>query len=210
VVNQDVHPIRTSPWLLPKRGGSPDLDTCKLHWSSRESRSETLVYWCFTYESSDITPRSCRASSLTRTLGLEGPNAVKIASPFREGLLLLCAFNYLKKINPGAVRTQRTGLATLGSSVVEPCPWETGGKGAIGADERSCLALKDNEYVPSSSAQGSSYEEIRRGSMDEASFVCRHALFSIPGLAFHLFDWGSREQMSRQVGLQGIFAVFRV
>lgn len=52
--------------------------------------------------------------------------------------------------------------------------------------------------------------EIRRGSMDEASFVCRHALFSIPGLAFHLFDWGSREQMSRQVGLQGIFAVFRV
>lgn len=46
--------------------------------------------------------------------------------------------------------------------------------------------------------------------MDEASFVCRHALFSIPGLAFHLFDWSSREQMSRQVGLQGIFAVFRV
>jgi len=74
---------------------------------------------------------------------------VKIASPFREGLLLLCAFNYLKKNNLGAVRTQRTGLATLGSSVVEPCPWEMGGKGAIGADERSCLALKDNESVPS-------------------------------------------------------------
>jgi len=61
VVNQDVYPIRTSPWLLPKRGGSPDQDTCKLHWYSGESCSETLFYWCFTDESSDIRLRSCRA-----------------------------------------------------------------------------------------------------------------------------------------------------
>ena len=46
--------------------------------------------------------------------------------------------------------------------------------------------------------------------MNEASFVCRHALFSNLGLASHLYDLGSLEQMRKQVGLQRIFATFGV
>jgi len=68
-----------------------------------------------------------------------------------------CAFYYLRKNKSGSGADTTNGTRYAGFFCRRAMSLGNGGKGAIGADERSCLALKDNECALSS-AQGSSYD----------------------------------------------------